>query len=214
MSEARTEHRAQMRRELVDAAIRTIEAEGPQASMRAIAAEAKISKPTLYEFFADKSDLAVAVADRAKQDIAQALAQARHRPSDTVGAALHGALAGYAALVVERPNIARFLFLGAENRGVKNLKNWHAIRTEVAELITLLVEPPGTAATIDTAFYASMIVGAVEGAADWWSTPADLAGTAAQFVSRTEPVVRAVLTAAAADAGVSIDFDRPLTTAS
>ncbi|MGW4241891.1 TetR/AcrR family transcriptional regulator [Nocardia sp. NPDC004722] len=218
MGDARTErwaeHRAEMRRKLVEAAVRAIEAEGPQASMRAIAAEAKVPKPTLYRFFTDKADLAVAIADRAKQDIIQGLAEVRQHPGGTAGAILHAALTGYASLIVEHPNIARFLFLGAENPGVKTLENWQAIRTEVAALITLLVESPGPTATFDAMFYASMVVGAVEGAADWWSNSADLAGSASEFVARVEPVVRAIITSAATAAGASIDFDKPLLVAS
>ncbi|MGW4351872.1 TetR/AcrR family transcriptional regulator [Nocardia sp. NPDC004582] len=214
MGDARTErwaeHRAEMRRKLVEAAIRAIEAEGPQASMRAIAAEAKVPKPTLYRFFTDKSELAVAIADRAKQDIVRGLTEARRRPADSPAGVLHAALTGYATLIVEHPNIARFLFLGAENPGVKALENWQAIRTEVAGLITYLIESSGATTEIDADLYASMVVGSVEGAADWWARPTQLAGSAQEFVSRVEPAVRAIIEIAAAAAGAAIDFDEPI----
>ncbi|MFE2997721.1 TetR/AcrR family transcriptional regulator [Nocardia sp. NPDC059246] len=218
MGDARTErwaeHRVEMRRTLIDAAIRVIETEGPQASMRAIAAEAKVSKPTLYRFFADKADLALAIADQAKQDIVRGLAEVRRQPAGSAGAMLHAALAGYAALIVDHPQIARFLFLDAESPGAKSLENWQAIRSEVADLVILIIESSGATTTVDASLYASMIVGAVEGAANWWSAPAEMPGSAEEFVAVAEPVVRAIIERAATAAGVTIDFDRPLTAAS
>ena len=54
-------HRAERRGELVDAAVRAIDRDGPDVSMAAIAVEAGVSKPVLYRYFADKDQLLVAV---------------------------------------------------------------------------------------------------------------------------------------------------------
>ncbi|RJO73687.1 TetR/AcrR family transcriptional regulator [Nocardia panacis] len=215
MGDARTErwadNRVRMRRKLIDAAIQVIETEGPQASMRAIAAAAEVSKPTLYRFFADKAELTLAISNRAKQDIAAGLAQVRTHPEGSPAAILNSALTGYAALIVEHPHIARFLFQGTENPAARTLENWRAVRVEVADLITLLVGSPSATPEFDADFYASMVVGAVKGAANWWHRTADHADSAEEFVRRMEPVVHAIVAGAAADAGVTIDFDKPLT---
>ncbi|MGW4118591.1 hypothetical protein [Nocardia sp. NPDC004711] len=141
------------------------------------------------------------------------LAEGRRQPAGSTGAMLHAALAGYAALIVDHPQIARFLFLGTESPAAKSLENWQAIRAEVADLVVLIIESSGATTTVDASLYASMIVGAVEGAANWWSA-AEMPGPAEEFVAVTESVVRAIIERAATAAGVTIDFDRPLAAAS
>jgi len=54
-------HRDQRRIELVEAAVRAIDRHGPDASVADIAAEAGISKPVIYRYFADKAELHSAV---------------------------------------------------------------------------------------------------------------------------------------------------------
>jgi AcrR family transcriptional regulator len=55
------DHRAQRREEFVGAAVRAIDSLGPDASVADIAAEAGVSKPVLYRYFADKAELHAAV---------------------------------------------------------------------------------------------------------------------------------------------------------
>lgn len=55
------QHRVARRAELVQAAIRAIDTFGPDASVADIAAEAGVSKPVLYRYFADKGELHAAV---------------------------------------------------------------------------------------------------------------------------------------------------------
>lgn len=54
-------HREERRAELVLAAVRAIDAHGPSAGIAEIAAEAGVSKPVLYRYFADKDELHAAV---------------------------------------------------------------------------------------------------------------------------------------------------------
>lgn len=55
------DHRATRRTEFVQAAVRAIDALGPDASVADIAAEAGVSKPVLYRYFSDKAELHAAV---------------------------------------------------------------------------------------------------------------------------------------------------------
>lgn len=213
MGDARTErwraHRVEMRRKLVDAAIRAIENSGPQVSMREIAAEAQVPKPTLYRFFKDKSELATAIADRAHDDIMVGLATARGRSPGTLGGLVHVALTGYASLLVDNPNVSRFLFLGVDNPGVKATENWRATAREVASMIAFVIDACG-GADGDVSFHASMVVGAITAAAEWSFQGAGRAITADMFVARVEPATRAIIQIAGAEAGVAVDFDMPL----
>jgi len=54
-------HREERHGELVAAAVRAIDRDGPDVSMAAIAVEAGVSKPVLYRYFADKDQLHAAV---------------------------------------------------------------------------------------------------------------------------------------------------------
>lgn len=55
------EHREQRRTELVEAAVAAIDLHGPSASVTDMAAQAGVSKPVLYRYFADKDELYAAV---------------------------------------------------------------------------------------------------------------------------------------------------------
>src|SRR5260221_8553079 len=59
-----TAHREQRRREFVDAALRVLEAQGPDLPMDAVAAEAGVTKPVLYRYFSDKAALGQALGER------------------------------------------------------------------------------------------------------------------------------------------------------
>lgn len=61
-------HRLQRRTLFVEAAVTTIDRVGPQAGIADIAAEAGVSKPVLYRYFTDKSELHAAVGAWAAQD--------------------------------------------------------------------------------------------------------------------------------------------------
>jgi len=51
----------------VDAALRVLEAQGPDLPMDAVAAEAGVTKPVLYRYFQDKSALVGALAERGSE---------------------------------------------------------------------------------------------------------------------------------------------------
>ncbi|MEU8819531.1 TetR/AcrR family transcriptional regulator [Actinoplanes sp. NPDC048796] len=109
-------HREQRRSELTEAAIEAIRRHGPEVGMDAIAAHAKVSKPVLYRYFADKSELWLAVGQRAAgmvlDAIVPAVAAVREERA-AVGAAIDAYLGHIAAdtnlyqFVVHQPEIAR-----------------------------------------------------------------------------------------------------------
>ena len=75
-AEARPYHHGDLRRGLVDAARRILEADGPSAlSLRAVAREAGVSPAAPYHHFKDKGELLDAVALEGWDALGQALAQ-------------------------------------------------------------------------------------------------------------------------------------------
>ena len=109
-------HREQRLSELTDAAIEAIRELGPEVGMDAIAAHAGVSKPVLYRYFADKSELWLAVGQRSSAMVLDAIvpAVARVREErDVIAAAIDAYLAHIEAdtnlyqFVVHQPDIAR-----------------------------------------------------------------------------------------------------------
>jgi AcrR family transcriptional regulator len=109
-------HREQRRAELTAAAIDAIRRLGPDVGMDAIAAHAGVSKPVLYRYFADKSQLWLAVGQEAASlvlaAIVPAVAEVREE-RDAIAAAIDAYLQHIAAdthlyqFVVHQPDIAR-----------------------------------------------------------------------------------------------------------
>jgi AcrR family transcriptional regulator len=109
-------HREQRRAELTAAAIDAIRQLGPEVGMDAIAAHAGVSKPVLYRYFADKSQLWLAVGQEAAgtvlDAIAPAVAEVREERA-VIAAAIDAYLTHIAAdtnlyqFVVHQPDITR-----------------------------------------------------------------------------------------------------------
>ena len=77
-AEARPYHHGDLRRALIDAASRVLEAEGPSAlSLRAVAREAGVSPAAPYHHFKDKTELLEAVAHEGWDMLDAALAAAK-----------------------------------------------------------------------------------------------------------------------------------------
>lgn len=214
VADARTErwaeHRVQKRRRLVSAAMRAIERDGPQVSMREIAIEAGVPKPTLYRFFKDKSDLAEAIADQAREDILEQLGQARQPAVQTVGELVHLALTGYASVVDNRPNVFKVLLYGEDNVAVHAMENSRVVVGEVENLLQA-VNHFGGGRPVSLHIYSSMIVGTVTGAAMSWMELPDRGGLSVDdFIAEIEPAVRAIVLLAGAKTGAAIDFDKPI----
>ncbi|WP_406832457.1 TetR/AcrR family transcriptional regulator [Pedococcus sp. KACC 23699] len=102
-------HRAERRREFVDAAIAAIRAVGPRISLDDVCAQAKVTKPVLYRHFRDKDDLHRAVLDQVATHlviprITGELARVHGDDRDL----LRAAIGAYVALVREERDLYRY----------------------------------------------------------------------------------------------------------
>ncbi|MFT4201246.1 TetR/AcrR family transcriptional regulator [Gordonia sp. (in: high G+C Gram-positive bacteria)] len=220
MADARTErwaeHRKKMRRTLVDATIRAIDDQGPHVSMREIAAEAKIPKPTLYRFFTDKWELVNAINDRVMDTLTERIVTGPQLTAGTLGELVREGIAGYAEFVSDHPNVFRFLQLnfsgasgGAGSPGVHAIETARTMAEDISSVLSALV-PGGTGEPggheLDAA--AAMIMGAVVFAADGWVGDDGPTESPESFVERIDPYIRALLQVAAAkNGGAELDFD-------
>jgi AcrR family transcriptional regulator len=205
------EHRAQTRDRYIDSAMRTIDELGPHVSMREIAADAKIPKPTLYRFFTDKSALASAIRDRIRGTVNETFMAALQRPGTTGGQFVREVLHSYLDAVLKRPNIFRFVVLTmSESSGSTGQPQPGSTATQnIASVLgPLMTSLGGTATNIE--LDSRMIVGTVISAADWWLHNARQDAPPEHFVDHVEKYIRAMLLASAEANGVALNFDAPI----
>lgn len=162
--------RAARRVELLDAADKVISVAGPQASMRAIAAAAGVTKPILYRYFGDKGGLYGALADRYLGPLIGAVRSALvgiQDPNQRVRATVNA----YLLFIAEHPQIYRFLIHRAfvEQPAAQTAVS-AAIRrlgSEVAAVLREELDVPDDASDAAEAL-GHGIVGMVHVAGDWW----------------------------------------------
>lgn len=113
--EARPYHHGDLRRALVDAARRILEAEGPNAlSLRAVAREAGVSPAAPYHHFKDKAELLDAVAQEGWEmlDAAMAKAKSEAQPRNK----LNALGIAYVCFARENPALYRVMYDAARDK--------------------------------------------------------------------------------------------------
>jgi len=116
VAEARPYHHGDLRRALVDAARRILEAEGPTAlSLRAVAREAGVSPAAPYHHFKDKAELLEAVAAEGWDLLDAALAKAKAEAPSAREAMTELGVA-YVCFARENPALYRVMYDTARER--------------------------------------------------------------------------------------------------
>jgi AcrR family transcriptional regulator len=161
-------HRAARREELIMAAVAAIAEHGPSVGMDQIAARARTSKPVVYRYVADKSDLYRAVSTRlVEQVLARLLAVAGQNPPPR--ALIHASIDGYLALLESSPQLYRFLaahpFIDTPSGSVSSFS------TVVAELLSTQLAGQLAEGGLDPALahpWGEGIVGFITSTSMWW----------------------------------------------
>ena len=114
-AEARPYHHGDLRRALVDAARRILEAEGPNAlSLRAVAREAGVSPAAPYHHFKDKAELLDAVAEQGWEMLDRRMAEAKEgaEPRDK----LNSLGIAYVCFARDNPALYRVMYDAARDK--------------------------------------------------------------------------------------------------
>jgi AcrR family transcriptional regulator len=115
-AEARPYHHGDLRRALIDAASRVLEAEGPSAlSLRAVAREAGVSPAAPYHHFKDKTELLEAVAHEGWEMLDAALAKAK-AAAPSAREAMSELGVAYVCFARENPALYRVMYDTARDR--------------------------------------------------------------------------------------------------
>ncbi|MBP0449871.1 MULTISPECIES: TetR family transcriptional regulator [unclassified Kitasatospora] len=158
------------REQLLNAADRVIQRDGPAASMNAIAAEAGITKPILYRHFGDRNGLIGALTERHTSGLLAAVRAALSEPLERRDRVEH-VLDTYLAGIEARPQVYRLLThpepgdpSGAGHALAPALRR-------IAEEITRAVESQvdlGADRELLAEAWGRGITGMVLAAGDWW----------------------------------------------
>src|SRR4051812_5183211 len=163
-------HRDRRRAEFVDAAIRVIECEGPDARVSSITAELGVNRPALYRQFADRADLDRAVAERAADLLVATLAP-RLQVDRDVDSAIAGALDAYVDWLLDHPHLYEFVRSlrdprSSDDSPINRVKNTVVGRT--AAIIRDYLLATGTAQPSIADTLATGLVGLADAAIDRW----------------------------------------------
>jgi AcrR family transcriptional regulator len=107
-------HREERRGELVEAAVRAIDRQGPDVSMAAIAVDAGVSKPVLYRYFSDKDQLHAAVGQWGADEVLARVVPALLRDAP-IRERIERAVSAYLAAIEEHHQV--FLLLVRHRAG-------------------------------------------------------------------------------------------------
>lgn len=215
-SERWREHRKKVRSEIVDAAFRAIDQQGPDVSLREIAEEAGTAKPKIYRHFADKSDLFQAIGQRLRDMLWSAIFPSIDLSSDSGREVIRRSVEQYVRLVDEHPNVIRFLIQGRfaeqSESTVRALNESREITLAMADMFdNELRDIELDAAALELAAYAAF--GSVASATDWWlGTDQDSPRRmpAGEFVAHLTTIMVGAIGGTCELLGIKLDPDLPL----
>ncbi len=204
-----SDHRARRRREFVDAALRVLEALGPDLPMEAVAAEAGVTKPVLYRYFQDKSALVDALAERGSEILLDRLipairagCPALSRVRDTVGA--------YFAVIDEHPNLYWLLAREARSDTASGPDSIQRNKEFIATALTAVLGDYLRAYELDSGGaepWAYGMTGLVQSTGEWWLQRRSMSrATVVEYVTQ---VIWAAIAGMLRAAGIVVDADQP-----
>ena len=204
-----SDHRARRRREFVDAALRVLEAQGPDLPMDAVAAEAGVTKPVLYRYFQDKSALVDALAGRGSQILLDRLlpairagCPALSRVRDAVGA--------YFAVIDEHPNLYWLLAREAKAESGGGPGSIQQNKEFIATALTAVLGDYLRAYGLDSGGaepWAYGMTGLVQSTGEWWLQRRSMSrATVVEYVTQ---IIWAAIAGTLRAAGIVVDPDQP-----
>jgi AcrR family transcriptional regulator len=161
-------HRAERRRQFVEAALRVLESGGTDLQMEAVAAEAGVTKPVLYRYFADKAALVDALAERGSQILLSRLMPAINSDGPAL-ARIREAVGAYFAVIDEHPNLYWLLARrpGTDGARASAERDKELISTTLTAVISDALRRFGLGSG-GAEPWAHGITGLVQSTGEWW----------------------------------------------
>ena len=165
------DHRAQRRRDLIEAAVRAIRRRGTAVTMDDVAAEAGVAKPILYRVFRDKAELYRAVGSRVAEELlipalTGELARDRH-PREHLAAMIDT----YLGIIEAEPELYRFVVHPALDARPVAPDLVRTYKQVIAEHLARVIGGALRSAGLDSGGaepWSHALVGMAHEAGDWW----------------------------------------------
>jgi AcrR family transcriptional regulator len=161
-------HREQRRVELIGAAIQAVLHHGPDVDMDQVAATAGVSKPVLYRYFADKSQLWRAVGEHLATVVVDAVAPAIETVREERDI-IEATIDAYLGVIEAHPQLYRFVMRQSDLSGVQQVivGTSQQVATGLARVIGDRLRSLGLDAA-PAEPWAYGLVGFVQAVGDWW----------------------------------------------
>jgi AcrR family transcriptional regulator len=205
-----TTHRAERRRQFVDAALRVLEAHGPELLMDAVAAEAGVTKPVLYRYFSDKAELVEALAERGSEMLAEHLLPAINAGTPALASVRDGVNA-YFAVIDEHPNLYWLLARHVTIEDGRLSGPVQRNKETIASALTAVLSDYAWVLGLDSGGaepWAYGITGLVQSTGEWWLQRRSM--SRAHVVDLVTQLIWAALSGMLRGAGIDVDPDQPL----
>jgi AcrR family transcriptional regulator len=203
-------HRAERREQFVAAALRVLDAQGPELLMDAVAAEAGVTKPVLYRYFADKAALVEALGEYGSALLLDRLIPAIGADSPAL-ARIRDAVGAYFAVIDEHPNLYWLLARQANTEGAPGASPVRRDKEFIATTLTAVIGDYMRAYGLDSGAaepWAYGVTGLVQSTGEWWLERRSMSRShVIEYVTR---LIWAALAGVLRDAGITADPDQPL----
>ncbi len=206
-------HRAQRRQEFVAAALRVLAAQGPELPMDAVAAEAGVTKPVLYRYFADKAALVEALGEYSSTLLQERLLPAIGQDDCPALERIRDGVAAYFSVIDEHPNLywllARQAGAGCDPEGDPVHRNREFIAASLSAVFGAYLRAYG----LDSGAaepWGYGLTGLVQSTGEWWMSRRSMSRD--NVVEYLTKLIWAAITGVLSEAGIVIEPDQPLPT--
>jgi AcrR family transcriptional regulator len=203
-------HRAQRRQEFVAAALRVLAAQGPELPMDAVAAEAGVTKPVLYRYFADKAALVEALGEFSSAMLLDRLLPAIGSDSPAL-ARIRDAVGAYFAVIDEYPNLYWLLARQTDAYCGPDADPVHRNKEFIAASLSAVIGDYLRAYGLDSGAaepWGYGLTGLVQSTGEWWMNRRSM--SRAHVVEYLTTLIWAAIAGVLGDAGIVIEPDQPL----
>jgi AcrR family transcriptional regulator len=205
-----TTHRAERRRQFVDAALRVLQRHGPELLMDAVAAEAGVTKPVLYRYFSDKAELIEALAERGSEILTERLLPAINAGTPALASVRDG-VGAYFAVIDEYPNLYWLLARHVTIEDGRLSGPVQRNKESIASALTAVLSDYAWALGLDYGGaepWAYGITGLVQSVGEWWLQRRSM--SRAHVVDIVTELIWTAMAGMLRNAGIEVDPDKPL----
>ncbi len=203
-------HRIARRAEFVEAALRALDAHGPEMGMEDVAAEAGVTKPVLYRHFDDKADLYLALGQRGTEILFERLIPAINSELAPVPL-IRTALNAFFSVIEEHPNLYRLLARKSFADRPVDADVVAEDKQVIATALTALIGDYMRMLNMDSGAaepWAHGIVGMVQNTGEWWLDKRTMSrDSVVDYLTR---IIWAAIDGLVRQHGQVLDPDKPL----